>query len=130
MLAMRTSKGTKYVMFQDLVIRNLREMKDWLQSEISSINYALIVDVHCLFEHVTSSGTLLKNSLDTLQKLHKLEIHSVNHAITISSFENKYPKYFNKSAEHRVATSDDSLFDTIKNWNEWNDPNCGHRVHL
>ena len=27
-LAMRISKGTKYAMLQDLVVRNLREMKD------------------------------------------------------------------------------------------------------
>ena len=105
-------------------------MKDWLQKEISSINYALTIDTHCLFEHVTSSGTLLKNSLETLQKLCKLETHSVNHAISIASFENKYPKFFNKTAENMVATSEGSLFDTVKLWDEWNDPNYGYRVHL
>ena len=31
MLAMRTSKGTKFIMFQELVIRNLGQMKDWIQ---------------------------------------------------------------------------------------------------
>ena len=118
------------MMHQDLVIRNLKEMKDWLQKEISSLNYALTIDTHCLFEHVISSGTLLKNSLETLQKLCKLETHSVNHDIFIASFENKHPKCFNKTAEYRIATSKESLLDVVKSWNEWNDPHYGHRVHL
>ena len=94
------------------------------------MNYALITCTHCLFEHVTSSGALLKKSLETLQKLYKLEMHSINHAISIASFENKYPKFSNKTAEHRVATSEESLFNIVKSWNELNDPNYGHRVHL
>ena len=98
-------------------------MKDWIQKEISSINYALVIDMHCLFEHITSSGTLLKNSLETLQKLYKLDVPSVNHAITMYSFDNKHPKFFNKHTFHRVSTSDESLFDMITNWEEWHDPN-------
>ena len=60
MLEMRTSKGTRFIMFQELVIRSLGEMKDWIQNEISSINYALVIDIHYLIEHINSSGTLLK----------------------------------------------------------------------
>ena len=35
-----------------------------------------------------------------------------------------------KSADHMVATNEDSMFDTISNWDEWNNPNYGHRQNL
>ena len=92
-MEMRTSRDPKCVVVEDTVVRNLRDMKDWLEENASSFNYSLIIDIHSLFEHITSAGTLLKNSLDILQKIHKLDIHSVNHAITITSFEDECTKF-------------------------------------
>ena len=53
------------------------------------MNYSQIIDIRALFEHANVSKTLVDNSLNTLQKLHKLEIPSVIHSMIINSFETK-----------------------------------------
>ena len=53
------------------------------------MNYSLIIDIRALFEHENVSKTLVDNSLNTLQKLCKLEIPSVIYTMMINSFETK-----------------------------------------
>ena len=55
------------------------------------MNYSLIIDIYALFEHMNFSRKIVNNSLNTLQKSHKLEIPSVYHATIINSFEKKSP---------------------------------------
>ena len=69
------------------------------------MSYSKIVDVHTLFEHINFGKTMIDNSLNTLQQLNKLEMPSVNHAVVITYFERKIPKFFVKSAISKVATA-------------------------
>ena len=114
MVSIRSSKASRFVTFQGLTIRSLREMKEWLEKDLPSMNYSTIIDVHGLFEHINFTKTMLQNSLNTLQKLCKLEIPTANHAVIITSFESKFPKFFNQRSDHKVAKAEDLLFDTIK----------------
>ena len=94
------------------------------------MNYLVIPDVHVLLEHIDHQINPSKATLDFLQAIHKLEIPTPNHAVTIQSFEGALPKFFCKSAEHKVVKAEDSMFDKIKSFSEWDDPNYGFRTRL
>jgi len=118
------------VKFQDLALQNLREVFSWLKTNVSSMNYAVIADLHVVLEHVNHQVNPSKTTLDFLQAIHKLEIPTANHAVTIQSFDNCLPKFFCKTKDHKVAKVDDSMFDNIKSFTEWDDPNYGYRTRL
>ena len=91
-------------------------MKDLLQANMRSMNYSEIADIHALFEHAHFGETMIENSLNALQKLRKLEMLSINHAIVAASFEAEIPKFFAKHTTHDVVTSKKSLLEIIANW--------------
>ena len=50
-LPFRTSRGTKFVMLQGAMVKDIKEMKYLLEKEAQSMNLSLIVDMHSLFEN-------------------------------------------------------------------------------
>ena len=97
-------------------------MKNGFEKEIRTINHALIIDIHALFECVDFSKTLVDNSLNTLQKSWKLETPSVNHAIMINLFAAKLTKLLTKSTSHVPSTAEDSMISNIVSREDWNNP--------
>ena len=106
----------RMVKFQDLALINLREMHARLIKNIQSMNYALVIDVHVLLEHVDYQINPSKATLDFLQAIHKLEISTTNYVVTIQAFEGALPKFFCKSKEHKLVKAEDSMFDKIKSF--------------
>ena len=40
------------MVFQALVVKDLKKMIDWVQKEVFSMSYAIIIDVHTIFEYM------------------------------------------------------------------------------
>ena len=130
MSEIKPTKGATKVKFQDLCIESLHEMHTWLEKNVPSKNYAIIPDLHVMLEHVNHQINPYKATLDFFQVIRKLEIPTANHAITIQSFDSALPKFFCKSKEHIVLKADDTLFENIKSFSEWDDPNYGYRTRF
>jgi len=126
----KPSKSDRSFKFQGLTIGNLKEMNSWLATNVPNMNYALIVDLHCIFEHINHQINPSKTTLDFLQAIFKLEIPTPNHAVSIQSFDGPLPKFFCKTKDHKVTKLDDSMLDNIKTFDDWDNPNYGYRQRL
>ena len=49
---LRSSKAPNIVQFQGVIFKDLQEVLNWLEKNIPTLNYSLIIDLHSLFEHV------------------------------------------------------------------------------
>lgn len=76
------------VKFGDLNLKNIWEIDEWRKVNIPSKNWSTIVDAYVLMEHVIDQINPGKTTLHYLQVIYKLDIHSKNHGITLTSFEN------------------------------------------
>ena len=61
---LKPSNHPRKVKFQDLTIYSLKDMLDWLQEHIPSLNYALITDLYTILEHVYHQINPSKSILD------------------------------------------------------------------
>ena len=118
---LKPSKNPRIVRFQDLTILILSNMLAWFETNILSLNYALIVDLYILLEYVYYQINLSKSMLDLFQTIYKLDIPTPSHTITIQSFNSALPKFFCKLKDYKVAREGDSLFDNIKSCDDWNE---------
>ena len=57
-------KNPRVVKFQELTIYSLKDMLDWLKENILSLNYALIIDLYTLLEHIYHQINPSKSILD------------------------------------------------------------------
>ena len=64
LLELKASSNPRRVKFQDLTIHTLKDMLDWLEENVLSLNYALVVDVHTVLEHVYHQINPSKSTLD------------------------------------------------------------------
>ena len=112
-------KESTAVRFSHVHVRNLSEMKDFLETNIPSFYFGLPADFHLLMEHTNQNINPLKPTLDHLQNLHKLEIPTTNHSLAITALESKVPTFFCKSKEHTVAKKNEAMFDKITSWSKW-----------
>ena len=126
-LEMKPSSDTRVIQYQGLKIYSLKDMKDWLEENISSMNYSLIVDFHTICKIIYYQINPSKTSLEFFQLIYKLKIDTLSHALAIQSFDGSLPKYFCKSRDYRVTKVNESLFDNISSFDDWDDPNSGYR---
>ena len=116
--------------FQELTIEGLDNIMKWLETNIKSMNYTLVADVHTILEHMHNQIKQSNLILDFLQSIFKLEIPTPNHAVTIQSFHSSFPKFFCKSKDYLVVRGTESLFNNIKSYIDWNLLNYGFRERL
>ena len=116
--------------FQDLSFLDLKDVIAWLEKNVPSYNYAIISDFHSVLEHVNHQVNPTKVTLDSLESIRKLEIPTPNHVIMIQSFDAHLPKFLCKNKSHHVTKSDESMFDNIKTYSEWDEPNYGYCQRL
>ena len=62
-----------------------------------------------------------------LTKGYKLDIENGHQLATIGSFEMPIPRYFSNLHSHSVTNRDQSFFNLIKNWLDWDAPHQGFR---
>ena len=95
MVNVKLANNSRTITFQELTICSLKHMLDWLEVNVPSLYYVLIVDLHIVLEHVYRQIDTHKYTLDFSQTIFNLKIPAPNHEISIQSFYNPLPKFFN-----------------------------------
>ena len=91
------------VRFNHIFVKNLNDMRDFLQFNIPTLHFGLPADFHLVMEHVNQNINPVKPALDHLQNLCKLEIPTTNHSLAITALETKEPKFCFKAKEYQVT---------------------------
>jgi hypothetical protein len=81
-----------------------------------------------VLEHVSANINGV-NVLKSMETLCKIKLTTVSEGLAISSFERDIPKFFSV-AGHRVVKSNESYWNKIANWGEWDLPETGFWVVL
>jgi len=126
--ALRSSKDSTVIKFGQLGFRSQHDCTAWLHQHHPDDEFGLLVDFHLVMEHVfvqISGQKLLAN----LEKIYKMDLRSNNQALAISSFETRLPRFFTQDSKMHVK-KDESYFQGIKSWDEWDMPNDGFRDRL
>ena len=75
------------VRFRQVYLKNLSEMKDFIEQNIPTLHFGAAADYHLVMEHISHNINPLKPTLEHLQNLHKLEIPVTNHSLAITALE-------------------------------------------
>jgi len=126
--ALRSSKDSSVIKFGQLGFRSQQDCTAWLHLHHPGDEFGLLVDFHVVMEHVfvqINGQKLLAN----LEKIYKMDLRSNNQALAISSFETRLPRFFTQDSKLHIK-KDESYFQGIKSWDEWDMPNDGFRDML
>jgi len=126
--ALRSTKDSSVIKFGQLGFRSQQDCTSWLLQHHPDDEFGLLVDFHVVMEHVfvqINGQKLLAN----LEKIYKMDLKSNNQALAISSFETRLPRFFTQDLKMHVK-KDESYFNGIKSWDEWDMPNDGFRDRL
>ena len=117
------------IKFHSLNFISKDEASAWLEHNVPSGNFGLVVDFHTLMEHIHHSITGV-DSLKQLQNVYKLKMKTLSEALSVASFEIPMPRFFSCSGRHVVIDNQESYFSQIKTYKQWNNPNSGYKLRL
>jgi hypothetical protein len=80
-----------------------------------------------VFEYLHSEAA---KTVPTLQQLIKIDMTDMSQGIAVSSFDQRIPTLLSENATYSVVKVDDSYFDRVKSFKDWNEPHMGYRDHL
>jgi hypothetical protein len=117
------------IRFGGLGFRTSKESNAWLVTHMPEHHCGMLVDVHIVMEHVQSSITGT-DTINMLEKLFKLKLQTLADGMAMKSYERKIPRFFSSASAHKVIKHDDSHFDNIASYEEWDTPVSGFRARL
>jgi len=117
------------IKFGGMGLRSKREVITWLAINSPRERGGLVVDFHTLMEHIHHSTTG-SDAIAKLNGLYKLKIGTISQGLAITSFDCNIPKFFSKSAYHRVVKDFQSHFDQITDFDLWDQANDGYKDTL
>jgi hypothetical protein len=109
--SLRSNRQTTAIKFAGLGFDSLQKASAWLTINIPTIDAGLIVDPHTVFEHIyaeTNGDNFFKN----FERVHKLQILTLQQGYAMTSFQQAVPKFFS-SAGTRVVRDHESFFNKI-----------------
>jgi hypothetical protein len=115
------------VKFNGFCFRHPEEAHDWLEMHSSEYNFSLVVDVHMVFEKLYSASA---KTVCTLQQLKKIDMRDMSQEVTVSSFDHRLPKLLTDAPGYQAVKEDESYFEKIKTYKDWETPHTGFRDHL
>jgi hypothetical protein len=80
-----------------------------------------------VFEHLASASA---KTIPTLQLLVKIEMKDMSQGVAVSSFDQQLPKLLSEAPTYGVIKHDESYFDRIKSYRDWEEPHTGFRDRL
>jgi hypothetical protein len=92
----------------------------WMDIHQPDYSFGLIIDAHIVFEHVHTKISNEQGSTTGLQGLRKLNMTNLNQGMAFTSFDHRVPRCFTDNLVLIRTKSDDSSFDKIKTYREWN----------
>jgi hypothetical protein len=115
------------VKFCKLGFRRAEDAFAWMDVHQPDFSFGLIIDAHIVFEHVHMKLSNDQGSTTRLQGLKKLNMTNLNQGMAFTSFDHRAPRYFTDNLVLSRTKTDDSFFDKIKTYREWNKPSFGFR---
>jgi hypothetical protein len=115
------------IKFNGFGFRRYEDAAAWLEAHSPDHKFGLIVDVHMVFEHLYSSA---EKTVPALQQLKKIEMTDMSQGIAVSSFDQPIPKLLCEYTGYSVVLVDESYFDRVKSFKEWDTPHTGYRARL
>jgi lysozyme family protein len=115
------------IKFNGFGFRRYNEAAAWLETHSPDHKFGLIVDVHMVFEHLYSAA---EKTVPALQQLKKIEMTNMSQGIAVSFFDQPIPKLLCEGTGYSVVQTNESYFDHIKSYKEWDTPHKGYRVWL
>jgi len=127
MKAMNDDSSVKY---SNLGFNSQKDSDAWIEANLPSDDYGLMMDFNLVFEHVYTQLAGQK-ILTKLESIYKMKLSNNNQAVALTSFETRIPKVFCGESRSVVMVRDgESYFKSIKGWDEWNTPNDGYRDQI
>ena len=128
--SIRSATDETTIQYGGLGFRSQSDCSAWIETHQPHEQYGLIMDFNIVMEHVFGQFAGQK-ILPKLGSIFKMKLVSNNHAVAMTSFETRLPKFFmGESRAVGVVRSGDSYFRSIKTWEDWNTPNDGMRDQL
>jgi hypothetical protein len=120
-----TQQGS--VKFNGFGFRRPEEAHAWLEMHSPNYNFSLIVEVHMVFEQLHSTSA---KTVPTLQQLRKIDMKDMSQGVAVSSFDHRLPKLLTDSHGYVAMNEDESYFEKIKTYKDWETPHTGFRDRL
>jgi hypothetical protein len=113
------------VKFNGFGFRRIEEANAWLETHLLNNKFGLIVDVHTMvLEHLASASA---TTIPMLQQLVKIDMKDMSQGIAVSSFDHRLPRLLVDETGYTVISTDQSYFDKVKTYKEWEEPYTGYR---
>jgi hypothetical protein len=81
---------------------------------------------HTVMENIQS--TIIGDPcLPKMECLYKLKLSTIGKALALTSFENKLLSYFSTGSLHKVVCMDESNYNCVANWSNWDEAESGFR---
>jgi len=130
MAMVRSMNDESAVKYANLGFSSQKDSDAWIEANLPSDNYGLLMDFNLVFEHLHTQIAGQK-ILVNLREIYKMKLSDNNQAVALTSFETRIPKVFNgESRSVGIVREGESYFRNIKSWEDWNTPNDGYRDQL
>jgi len=127
---MKSMNDESSVKYSNLGFNSQKDSDAWIEANLPSDDYGLLMDFNLVFEHVYTQLAGQK-ILTKLESIYKMKLSNNNQAVALTSFETRIPKVFCGESRSVVMVRDgESYFKSIKSWEEWNTPNDGYRDQI
>lgn len=130
LILLKASKKEHGVNFGGLHFTTKRDSDAWLSINSPDKFFGLVVDVHAVCEHIYALMFGKESTLTNLHDLAKIKLHTDIEGIQVTSFDRKVPKLFTKSSNFKLIRNDDSYFDQVPAFADWNASDDGFRDTL
>jgi len=130
MQMLKSMNDESAVKYGNLGFTSQRDSDAWIEANLPSDEYGLLMDFNLVLEHVYTQIAGQK-ILTNLGQIHKMKLSNNNQAVDLTSFETRIPKVFcGESRSVGIVRDGDSYFKSIKSWDDWNTPNDGYRDQI
>ena len=107
----------------------LGKAASWLAENVPDHAFGLILDPHTVMANIQAS-IIGEPCLPKMERLYKLKLSTIGEALAMTSFENKIPSYLSSGSHHKVVRMDESNFNCVSNWSDWDEAESGFRAKL
>jgi hypothetical protein len=96
----------------------------WIEAEMPHHPTGAIVDILIVFKSIHHSMSNV-STLSLMQQLVKIKVQSIMDGSTITSYDQRIPKFFSKSSNHKVIKDAALFLDLVPLWNDWDNAQTG-----
>jgi hypothetical protein len=100
----------------------VEEANACVEIHIPNHKFGLIVDAYMVFEQLSSATA---KTIPTRQQLAKIDMKDLSQGVAVSSFDHQVPKLLYDCTGYVVVGKDESHFNQVKTFKDWDEPQTG-----